>query len=108
MKKLIVVGMLVAMPAYAEFKDGNKLLSEMNDANIVDDMASLGYVMGVTDAGQGVLHCAPPNVRAGQLRDMVKQYLTDNPSIRHLAGDSIVTHVMKSTWPCTSSKRNRL
>jgi len=108
MKKLIVVGMMLSSVAHAEFKDGNKLLSEMTENNIVDEMVSLGYVMGVTDYTHGIMHCAPATVRASQLRDMVKQYLQDNPSIRHLSGDRIVAHVMKSAWPCASSKRSNL
>ena len=90
---------LLCGAAHAEFIDGNKLLADMNGSHGVQ-MSALGYVMGVADAQQGVAVCAPPTVTSGQMRDMVYNYLTNTPAVRHLSGDLIVTHVLKSTWPC--------
>ena len=90
--------------AHAEFIDGNKLLSDMNGSH-GHQMSALGYVMGVADTQQGVSVCAPPSVTSGQMRDMVFNYLTNTPAVRHFSGDSIVTHVLKSTWPCARPGR---
>ena len=90
---------LLCGSAHAEFIDGNKLLADMNGPHGMQ-MSALGYVMGVADTVQGVTVCAPPSVTSGQMRDMVFNYLTNTPAVRHFSGDSIVTHVLKSTWPC--------
>ena len=99
MKTIALSLLLICGAARAEFIDGNKLLADMNGSHGVQ-MSALGYVMGVADAQQGVAVCAPPTVTSGQMRDMVYNYLTNTPAVRHLSGDLIVTHVLKSTWPC--------
>ena len=68
--KIIALTLCAGLPAHAEFKDGNKLLSEMG-GSVYDQMNALGYVTGVVDALQGVVVCNPANVTAGQVNDMV-------------------------------------
>lgn len=85
--------------AHAEFADGNKLLSDMN-GDTMDRMHALGYITGVFDTGRSVIHCPPSNITAGQLNDMVKNYLINVPAERHLTGDTIVNRVLKAMWPC--------
>lgn len=104
MKKLIVVGMLAATPAHAEFKDGNMLLHDIDDDGYVNPSVALGYIAGVFDTGQGVTHCAPANVTQGQVRDMVRSYLVNYPSVRANMADRIVIHVLRSAWPCSKGK----
>ena len=60
----------------------------------------IGYIMGVVDAYGNITHCPPDNVTAGQLRDMVRNFLENTPSIRHLPANEIVGHVVKTAWPC--------
>ncbi len=99
MKKLLLCLALVSGSAQAEFMDGNKLLSDMQGTT-TDQIHSIGYVVGVADAIRGVVYCPPSNVTAGQLTDMVKNYLINTPAIRHNTGDRIVSHVLKMMWPC--------
>ena len=91
---------LCAGPAHAEFMDGNKLYERMTSGKNTDYAMTLGYIIGVADTMQEVAHCAPPNVTAGQLIDMVKLHLEQNPSQRNRTGDLIVIHVLKTAWPC--------
>ena len=105
MKPLIAALALVCAPALAEFKDGNRLLSQLNTGTGSDYMNALGYITGVADVLYGVTHCAPPNVTAGQITDMVRNYLDNFPATRHLSADRHIHHVLKSTWPCP--ERNR-
>lgn len=104
MRAALLTLALLCGSAHAEFIDGNKLLSDMNGSHGMQ-MSALGYVMGVADTLQGVTVCAPPSVTSGQMRDMVFNYLTNTPAVRHLSGDSIVTHVLKSVWPCANQRR---
>lgn len=100
MKKLIGTVMLcVSFASHAEFKDGNKLLSEMN-GDFGLKMNSIGYVTGVADALMGITFCGPSTITAGQVYDMTKQYLEQFPADRHNSADRIINHVLKSAWPC--------
>jgi hypothetical protein len=107
MKKLVTASCLAALTlsAQAEFVDGNKLLSDMNGTHGLQ-MSALGYVMGVADALAGVIVCLPTNVVAGQINDMVKNYLTNVPRERSLSADIVVTKVLKDTWPCAARPNN--
>ena len=101
MRKLIPTLLLAVAPlAHAEFRDGNDLFSKMRESGTGYNAVTIGYVQGVVDALQNVLFCPPPSVTAGQLYDMVRGYLADNPGERHLSGDVIITRVLKSSWPC--------
>lgn len=100
MKRLGFALVALSLNAHAEFKDGNELLSNMNSIHVEDRMAALGYVMGVADVGWGFIFCAPGTVQAGQIRDMVKNYLTNTPAERHLTADILVSRTLKLAWPC--------
>ena len=99
MKALVLALALACGSAHAEFWDGNTLLSRMG-GTMGEQNAAIGYVMGVADVHHNVAQCAPEGVTAGQMRDMVRNYLTSYPAVRHLSADLLVLHVLKSTWPC--------
>lgn len=104
MKAALLSLTLLCGSAHAEFIDGNKLLSDMNGSHGFQ-MSALGYVMGVADALQGAVVCMPPSVTSGQVLDMVRNYLTNTPAIRHFSGDAIVSHVLKASWPCAERRK---
>ena len=89
--------------AQAEFKDGNDLLKDLESNNIVDEMVALGYIIGVSDVGVGIIHCVPHGVRAKQLVDMTRNYLKLYPSDRHLSADTLINRMLKAQWPCKRS-----
>lgn len=100
MKRLLILAACcVVLASHAEFKDGNKLLEDMNGSQN-NKMNAIGYVTGVADALMGITFCGPSTVTAGQLYDMVKLYLEQYPANRHNTADRIINHVLKSAWPC--------
>lgn len=106
-KTLILVSLSIAFGASrAEFYTGNELLQRMNSESPIERNAAIGYVMGVADTLMFINHCPPPEVTAGQMRDMVRNYLTNVPAERHLSGDVLVNRVLKAAWPCSNNRRN--
>jgi len=105
MKRWPILLLAVALNSHAEFKDGNDLLADLNAADNFSRGVALGYIMGVTDMGMSIVHCAPSNVRAGQLKDMIQNYLTNTPAERHQTADIIVNKVLKMVWPCPAKSR---
>ena len=101
MKRLCAaVLVLFAAKANAEFFTGNQLLSLMQSSNTIDKIHALGYLQGVVDAHSSVTICPPPTVTAGQINDMIKNYLENTPSVRHKTADIIVRDALKPVWPC--------
>jgi hypothetical protein len=104
-----LLGLLIAactITGHTAFKDGNNLLNNINDTSHVGQMVALGYVMGVADSFSNLVHCAPSNATAGQVRDMVKNFLVNRPERRHQAADLLVLEVLVQAWPCPKSKRS--
>lgn len=99
MKKIILMFVLVASAAHAEFKDGNKLYQQMT-GNGGDYLNALGYITGVSDATRSTVHCIPENATAGQISDMVKLHMEQKPQLRHYPANIIVAYVLQQAWPC--------
>ena len=95
----------VSLASYAEFKDGNKLLEDINGSHGTQ-MNAIGYITGVADALTGITFCAPYNITSGQIYDMTKQYLERFPANRHNSADRIIDHVLKTAWPCPKKGQN--
>jgi hypothetical protein len=109
MKKLLVLLAFMPTLAQAEFFSGNQLLAKMNSTEFGDKMQALGYVQGVFDAHQHVKHCAPDGagVTAGQVQDIVKDYLNRNPATRNFSADLLITDALKRIWPCATQNKGR-
>lgn len=107
MKRWASVILLAASTAQADsgmnYINGNTLYGKLT-GEAIDLIYAYGYISGVSDTGQGVTHCLDANVTVGQLSDMVKQYLSVNPEIRHYQADTLVVHVLKSSFPCRKSR----
>ncbi len=104
MKKLIAGLLFVPAMAQAEFMSGNSLLADMNGSEM-KKMFALGYVIGVTDTFSNATVCPPENVTAGQVQDIIKKHLEDNPATRHYTADSIIRNKLEKVWPCQSRSR---
>ena len=103
--RLAVALLLVCSTAQAEYYSGNELLAKMHSDSVIDRSIALGYVIGVSDMGEGSIHCSPVAVTTGQSRDLVRNYLANNPAERHLPVDLLVNRVLKAAWPCRTSGR---
>jgi len=102
MKKLMAVLCFVPLVANAEFFTGNDLLRRLN-GSISDQTQALGYIQGVFDVYVSVTICPPNNgtgVTAGQINDMIKNYLTNSPAIRHKTAESLINEALSGAWPC--------
>lgn len=108
MKSLVLTLALLSGVANAgTFWDGNRLHSKLN-GSVVDQAQALGYIIGVADALDTATVCSPLNVTAGQMHDMIKNYLENYPAVRHLAADSLISVVLGRVWPCDKKKGQSL
>jgi hypothetical protein len=105
MRKLLLILALLPSIAQAEFFTGNDLLAKMNGSQM-ERMQAIGFVQGVFDVYVDVTICPPSNVTAGQVRDMVKNYLTNSPATRHKTAESLIHEALKGVWPCQQSQWN--
>ncbi len=79
MRKLLASLLFIPCMASAEFMTGNNLHGKMN-GDFGDKMLALGFIQGVFDVYVSVTFCSPSNVTVGQVSDMVRSYLDNNPS----------------------------
>ena len=115
MKKILMllVLMIFAECSYAGFKSGNDLVTNMvefekaeNDQsngkliNWYSFGAYLGYVIGVADATDSIIWCAPEHITQGQIAKVVAKYLGNHPEKLHLSATSLVIESLISTFPC--------
>lgn len=105
MKKLIAILLFTPMMAHAEFESGNTLLAKLDSANTMDRMFALGYILGVVDAYMNVYICPPANVTAGQINDMVRNYITNIPATRNRSADTLINEALRQVWPCKNQQR---
>ena len=106
MKKLLAALLFMPLMSHAAFRSGNELLSDMNATDSFSRGLALGYIMSAADMARSVWFCPPSDgggLTAGQIHDVVRNYLTNNPVIRNRAADSILIEVFSSWYPC----RNR-
>jgi hypothetical protein len=104
--------------ASAGFVNGNELY-EMCLKQSTAAVQSVGYLEGIADAGQVVIimpqstetsarisdwrWCMPPKVAAGQLVDVVVQYIFSHPSIWQLNAAPLVVAAFQYAWPCDAN-----
>jgi hypothetical protein len=103
MKKLIAILLCMPCMASAEFMSGNNLHAKMT-GDFGEKMQALGFIQGVFDVYVSVTFCSPENVTAGQVSDMVKRYLDNNPSTRHKTAESLINQALKQAWPCANNR----
>lgn len=105
-----VLGALVVLPtpAIAEYWDGHFLKERLDAAqDTIPYWAGFGYVIGTADTIAGLAACIPvqpTGVQAGQVVDVVRKFLADNPDKLGATADAIVTHALASAWPCKAKE----
>lgn len=110
MKKLLAVLLFVPVVAHAAFRTGNTLLSDMNSTNSFERALAIGYIMGAADMARGAVFCPPADgggITAGQVQDVVRNYLTNNPAIRNKDADTIMIEIFKVWYPCQNRPSGR-
>ncbi len=101
MRKLICAALICVAPvAQAEFWEGNKLQRFLSEPAGYNSGAAMGFILGVHDVGEGVLHCSPSNITAGQAKAVVQAYLNEFPSLLHNTAQVLVTRALQRAWPC--------
>ena len=112
-KFLALAALVISTSANAAFLDGNDLYERLTDykretsRSLVSASMAFGFVVGVADtwngqagAKSGYMFCLPKNVKAGQLVDVVLEYLRTNPADRHYSAGSLVQASFDSAFPC--------
>lgn len=109
MRKLLATLLFVPAMAQAEFLTGNELYQKLSSTSVVDKMYALGYVVGVYDVNVHITICPRVEnvITAGQVQDIVLQYLTINPGQRHRNAEILVRDALRQVWPCANRNNGR-
>ena len=107
MRKLLATALLVPSIALADFWTGNNLYSKQT-GNSAEQIHAMGYVMGVFDLAIYVHFCpaSEAGITAGQVNDMVRNWLASNPQRRHEPAERLIRETFSQVWPCANRKRS--
>jgi hypothetical protein len=100
---LALSNLAVGGTAAGDFVDGNKLLQHCNEPyGTYSGGFCDGYISGVGSAFNEMqgFYCFPGGVKAGQVIDLVKLYLTEHPEKRNYGASSLVIAALKEKFPC--------
>lgn len=103
---LLIGGIILAGSAQAQIRTGNTLLDDLQSENVVNRMFAVGYISGVADFGNGGNHCIPNRATFGQMSEIIRKFVSENPEIRDISADVIVLGVLQKTWPCAKKGRS--
>jgi Ssp1 endopeptidase immunity protein Rap1a len=92
------------------FETGNDLYEKCSTApNTLSQGFCLGYSAGISDAMSikpalnpvnTYSRCLSQNVTMGQIADVVKEYLHQNPAKRHFAAIALIAEALANAFPC--------
>lgn len=87
--------------SWAGFLTGNELYDACKSSSAI----CLGYIEGITDAidvsrVNGAEACIPEHVTVGQVREVVKLYLQQNPQTWHAGASGLVATALSTAFPC--------
>lgn len=91
--------------AFAGFYSGNEIYAKCTDNDTFYRGQCLSYIAGISDAMDennvdGFTACIPGGVTAGQLKDLVTQWLFSHANKRHYAASGLVAHALSDNYPC--------
>lgn len=115
MNKYILI-MTLLSSANSNALSGNELFLLMQDDNKKD---SVRYIQGLVDMqsfmylsdkqmsnknnitfNEKFYFCVPKNVMYGQIYEIFKKYLTNNPETRHEQASNLLFGALIPVWPC--------
>lgn len=95
----LVLFSAVSFNVEAAYQSGNKLKTDLNDK--YGEMFAMGYIVGATEVLRDYKDvCIADGVTQGQLKDVVKKYLDENPESLHEAAYVLVYSALRKVWPC--------
>lgn len=101
MKRILAIAaMLCASHSNAAFWDGNTLYKNLQEQPNMTLGAAYGFIMGVHDLGEHVLHCSPEGTKAKEVIEVVREFLQYNASDRNKEAQELVSSALKFKWPC--------
>lgn len=119
MTSVLAISVALFASTAEAYSSGNELLSAFesdtrrNSAVMYVKGVSLalaeGYMLGVMSATPGVSateamekvgYCLPTSVTVGQVADVVRKYLQDNPATRHQYPNALIKFALSETFPC--------
>lgn len=108
---LFIVSNVLYSQVHSGFYSGNELLAMLekpiteDTQGFADQMLAKGYIMGVFDAYDGVLFRSPSKITVGQVKDIGKKYLKDNPKTRHEPAYALLVRAFREAFPMKDSKK---
>lgn len=102
----LLLVLCLSVPAHAGFMTGNTLLSSMRSDELFKRAYAIGFILGVHDVYEDEVICSGANVTGGQLRDIVRKFLEENPNERDMPAHLLVMISLGKAFPCRSKSKS--
>ena len=118
---LLLVGTIVSSPSYGK-NTGNDIFQLLQSNNPADQLNAYYYIKGVVDAEDDYLtieilstieekrekfrtehFCLSKNVTMGQVADIYRKYLANNPEVRHAYASRLLRYVLLHEFACAKN-----
>ena len=103
MKKIILVVLFVLLFSRSAlcFTNGSELLRDCEAEPGVNSGVCYGYIRGIVDAGiSNGRYCVPEGVKARELKDIVVEFLNENPEMLNKPTYNLVHGPILVAFPC--------
>jgi Rap1a immunity proteins len=109
--KVMLAMLTVPFMPVAQAMDGHDLLAGYNSYQRVKAGIAAGtdayqgglfdgYVSGVLHTSAGLVLCAPPDVKGGQIQEVVGQFLEAHPATLQRPAVLLTTQALMKSFPC--------
>jgi hypothetical protein len=100
----LLLALVVGSPAWGNER-GNFLYAQCNGADAGGEPFCVGFISGVIDTVEMAMDVKPYCVRGtgatrGQLLDVFRKYLQENPQTRHESAAMLLVLALKQAFPC--------
>lgn len=102
---LVLMALFASPVGAGGFINGNDLYRECSSDSAFKEGICLGYIAAISDAMEdvyisGFRACYPTGVTTGQVTDIVRSFLKNNPAERHYRADGVVAQALSEAFPC--------
>lgn len=90
-----------SIDSFGQIATGNELQESLsNGSSDWIDGVVFGYVLGISDMGEGHYWCTPPQATRKQIVAVAKKYIDDHPEKWQDYGRDLIADSFRIAWPC--------
>ena len=109
--RVILASVFISGSGITQAITGNELLADLDDDGYFSKGFAMGFIVAVTESFVGygfAKECLvlPNGVSNGQLKDIVRKFLENNPETRHYQAPVLITFALRQSYSVKDQSQN--